>query len=357
MRLHSQMLSVGWVVVTVICASSAAFGQQALSVDRLTNGPRMRVAFEPAIQAVRPSVVRVLMDNKPVALGLIVSAEGLVISKASEIDPLHQITIQHGRDSWPVRVVGWSEPNDLALFQMSKSGWPVPAWSTGEDPGVGQFLITPGVEKLPLAVGVVSVARRTIEQGEVRGILGVQLVRESEEAVVENMFDGSAAIAAGIQIGDRILKVGSVTVGSRQELIREIARHLPGETVVLEVRRAQKTLILPATLTHPFGTFLSRIAQQNRLGGEISRRASGFPVAIQHDSVLKPEECGGPAVNIDGQIVGINIARSGRTESLMIPTSVIQEVLQSQRNGKLPPMPTLSPITPPPPHPAVSLGQ
>ena len=150
-------------------------------------------------------------------------------------------------------------------------------------------------------------------------------------------------------MGDTILKVGPVAVGSRMELIKEIGNHPPGKTLTLEIKRDGKTLFIPATLTHPFGDFLSRIAQQNRLGGDVSRRASGFPAAIQHDSVLKPTECGGPVVNMDGQIVGINIARSGRTESLFIPISVIQEVLESYQAGKLPQLVTATPVVPPSP--------
>jgi len=355
MRLLSQRICRGWALVAMTMASSVAFSQPTLPVDRLTNGPRVLAAFEPAIQAVRPLVVRVLMDNQPVALGLIVSADGLVISKASEIDPVRRITIQRGADILSARTVGWSEPHDLVLLQVVRSDWPVPAWSPGEDPAVGQFLITPGAQQLPLAVGVVSVARRAIEKDEIHGVLGVQLVQEREEAVILNTFDESAAAQAGLKIGDEIRKVGVVAIGTRRDLIEEIAKHSPGETVTLEILRNRQTLVLSATLTHPFGNFLSRIAQQNRLGGEISRRASGFPIAIQHDSVLKPEECGGPAVNINGQIVGINIARAGRTESLLIPASVVQEVLQSHRDGKLPQLLTHSPVTPPPPIPAMKL--
>lgn len=335
--------------------SPVAFSQQTLPINRLTNGPRVLTAFEPAIQEVRPSVVRVLMDNQPVALGLIVAADGLVISKASEIDPIRRITIQRGTETLSARTVGWSQTHDLVLFQIASSGGRVPEWSTGEDPAVGQFLITPGAQQLPLAVGVVSVARRAIEKDEIHGVLGVQLVQEREEAVILNAFDEGAAAVAGLRDGDQIRKVGAVAIGTRQDLIQEIAKHSPGETVTLEIVRNRQTLNFSATLTHPFGTFLSRIAQQNRLGGEISDRASGFPIAIQHDSVLKPEECGGPAVNINGQIVGINIARSGRTESLLIPTSVVQEVLQCHRDGKLPRLLTQSPATPPPPNPTTKL--
>lgn len=355
MRLLSQMFCRGWVLAALTMGASVALSQETLPTERLTNGPRVLAAFEPAIQAVRPAVVRVLMDSQPVALGLIVSADGLVITKASEIDPIRQITIQRGTDTLPARMVGWSEPHDLVLLQAANSKGPVLEWSTGEDPAVGQFLITPGPQPLPLAVGVVSVARRAIEKDQTHGVLGVQLVREREAAVILNTFDESAAAEAGLKIGDEIRKVGTVAIGTRQELILEIAKHAPGETVTVEVLRNGQTLVLSATLTHPFGNFLSRIAQQNRLGGEISNRSSGFPIAIQHDSILKPDECGGPAVNIDGKIVGINIARSGRTESLLVPTSVVLEVLQSHRDGKLPRLPTLAPNTPPPPIPATQL--
>ncbi len=351
MRLLSSMFCrAGLLVFMVLGPTAAAFAQKALPPDRLTTGARVLIAFEPVIQAVRPSVVRVLMDDKPVALGLVVSTEGLIVSKASEIDPIRVITVQRGKEKLPARPVGWSETHDLVVLQATGSGWSVAPWSNGVDPAIGQFVITPGPEKLPLAVGVVSVARRGIEKDpNHHGVLGIKLADGPGEAVIDTVFDNSAAKTAGLKVGDAILKVGTVAVGSRRELIEAVAKHQPGETLTLEVRRDGKTLLLPATLTHPFGDFLSRIAQQNRLGGEVSRRASGFPAALQHDSVLKPEECGGPAVNIDGQVVGINIARSGRTESLLIPTSVVKEVLQSHKDRKLPPLTTSSPAVPPPP--------
>lgn len=357
MRLLSpRIYRVGFLVMLAI-GPTAAFAQKALPPDRLTNGARVLVAFEPVIQAVRPSVVRVLMDDKPVALGLVVSNEGLIISKASEIDPLRSLTVQRGKDKLAIKPVGWSEAHDLVLLQATGSGWSAANWTAGADPAIGQFVITPGVEKLPLTVGVVSVARRAIEKDPIHGVLGIELAGGPGEAVIRNIFDDSAAAAAGLRIGDTILKVGSVAVASRMELIQEIAKHPPGETLTLEIKRTGKTQFIPATLTHPFGNFLSRIAQQNRLGGEISHRSSGFPAAIQHDSVLKPTECGGPAVNIDGEIVGINIARSGRTESLLIPTSVVQEVLQTYKDGKLPPLVAATPAVPPPPPTAETPGK
>jgi serine protease Do len=51
-------------------------------------------------------------------------------------------------------------------------------------------------------------------------------------------------------------------------------------------------------------------------------------VILQHDTVLKPEECGGPIVNLDGKAIGINIARAGRVESYAIPSEAVLPILE-----------------------------
>ncbi len=38
--------------------------------------------------------------------------------------------------------------------------------------------------------------------------------------------------------------------------------------------------------------------------------------------MLKPTDCGGPLVDLEGRVVGFNIARSGRTESYAVPANV-----------------------------------
>lgn len=337
------------VAVGVAVSTGPVQAQRALQTNRLTQGDAVLVAFEPVIQQFRTSVVRVLRDTQNVSLGTVVSADGLILTKASEVDALRKISIQRGRETVSARVIGWSEAHDLAVLKAEGSGWtPVP-WSATTDPPVGQLLVSPGPEKLPLSIGVVSVPRRSIKKDEMHGVLGIELEPLDEGAVIRNIFDNSAAAAARMKIGDSIVRIGTLEIRTRRQLIEEIRKHQPGETLTIEIRRDNQTLHLTTTLTHPFGDFLSRIAQQNRLGGSLSSRASGFPAAIQHDSVLKPEECGGPVVDLNGQVVGLNIARSGRTESLMIPASVIQEVLQEQQAGRLPAMRSQASLIPPPP--------
>ena len=97
--------------------------------------------------------------------------------------------------------------------------------------------------------------------------------------------------------------------------------------MTLSVVREGRTLTIQATLGGTFPGIEGRSEFQNNLGGPLSVRRFGFPVALQHDTVLRPDECGGPVVDLDGRIVGFNVARAGRTESYAIPTIAVREVL------------------------------
>jgi serine protease Do len=42
---------------------------------------------------------------------------------------------------------------------------------------------------------------------------------------------------------------------------------------------------------------------------------------------LRPEDCGGPIVNLDGEVVGFNVARSGRTETYAIASASLAKLI------------------------------
>jgi serine protease Do len=77
---------------------------------------------------------------------------------------------------------------------------------------------------------------------------------------------------------------------------------------------------------------------QDRMGSTLSNRRGGFPFILQHDSILKHTDCGGPLVDLDGQVVGINIARAGRVETYAIPADEVRLLLPNLMAGK--PAPT-----------------
>jgi serine protease Do len=52
--------------------------------------------------------------------------------------------------------------------------------------------------------------------------------------------------------------------------------------------------------------------------------------------VLRPTDCGGPLVDLDGRVLGINIARAGRVETWALPGDVIKSLIKPLKDGKYP---------------------
>ena len=75
------------------------------------------------------------------------------------------------------------------------------------------------------------------------------------------------------------------------------------------------------------------------MGSALSSRRVGYSTILQHDSVVRPADCGGPIVDLDGHVIGINICRAGRTESWAVPSEVVEAVLADLKSGKLAPPP------------------
>lgn len=43
--------------------------------------------------------------------------------------------------------------------------------------------------------------------------------------------------------------------------------------------------------------------------------------------MLEPWQCGGPLVNLDGQAIGLNIARASRVATYALPSALVQRVI------------------------------
>ena len=65
------------------------------------------------------------------------------------------------------------------------------------------------------------------------------------------------------------------------------------------------------------------------VNGRVSARSTGFSNVFSHDTVLEPQDCGGPLVNLDGKVVGINIARAGRVSSYALPSQTVKPIVDS----------------------------
>jgi serine protease Do len=141
------------------------------------------------------------------------------------------------------------------------------------------------------------------------------------------VLPNSGADKAGLKAGDFVTHVAGNAVRSGQEVTAAIRSLQPGEIITLRIIREDQSLDFEARLGIAVTDFASRAELEQQLDGELSTRRAGFPMALTHDSVLQPSDCGGPVVDLNGEVVGINIARAGRAETYAIPARDVERLL------------------------------
>jgi len=300
------------------------FGMDRLFVPRwrLTDGPHVRAAFRDVVKDAGKATVCIHCDGKHTALGGVVSPDGWIVTKATPLCGKLTAILSDGR-KLEATTVAEDGLYDLALLKVDAKDLPALDLSKSASPEVGSWLASVGRSRDPIAVGVMSVAPREIPAQA--GILGVEL--DDERPLVVRVFPESAAEEAGVEPGDVIIEISGLKTPTREKLKAVVAAFNPGDEVEILMNRGGKRLTLKATLSGHFPGLMGRSDFQNNLGGKLSVRRFGFPLAFQHDTVLRPSDCGGPVVDLDGKVVGFNIARAGRTESYALPVSAVQEVV------------------------------
>ncbi|MFT5409046.1 MAG: serine protease Do [Verrucomicrobiales bacterium] len=299
--------------------------------------------YRPVITEARLSTVALVADREPLALGTVVDSGGYVITKASEVVGKNLRCIFPGGVRVVAKVVDIYEPLDLALVKVGADGLAVADWAADGDIEPGTFLAAPGIGEDAIAIGVASVAPRTLSKKK-QGFLGVQPVGTAEGVRLEQVHEGTPAAKAGLKIGDIVLEIDDTEITSRYELHRLISGRRPGEELKFKVRRGEDEKNLVAKLESremldqlnggrqaPRNT---RIDRMNQMGGELSDNREGYASAMQTDLTLEPSECGGPVVNLDGKVVGVNIARGGRVKSYAIPVADLRPLLTNVGTGR-----------------------
>jgi S1-C subfamily serine protease len=124
------------------------FKAESLPVDRWSEGKESRAAYREAVKQARSSVVAVLSGNETVALGIVVEADGLVVTKASELRAEPKCRLADGRVV-AAEVVGMEPAFDVALLKLAATGLRPIQWADKPAPAVGTLLAAPGLEEIP----------------------------------------------------------------------------------------------------------------------------------------------------------------------------------------------------------------
>ena len=301
-----------------------AGGWSALANEHRDN-PAMVGLVRPIASSVRQSVVQVLCGGRPVSLGTVVAADGYVLTKRSELtsDPI-RVRLADGR-MYPARVASVRRRNDLALLRVDTDATMVPAEFSSQVPAIASFVVSAGRTGRPIGIGVVGVKERAVGHN---GRLGVLLEDDSSgRALVQLVVPQSGAAIAGVEPGDRIVAINGLEKKSRVGVIETLRGMFPGESVRLtilrpnEVREELESIEMDARI-RDMGV-LQETPSDSKVNGPRNARLSGFDRVVQHDTVLDPDECGGPVLDTSGQVIGINIARAGRVVSYALPSSLV----------------------------------
>jgi len=321
------------VVLGLGLLAPAAFSQEtvrtlALARNFFTSGEETMRALAPVSQATRNSIVKLNVDGETVTLGTVVGADGLVLTKASEIRAGKLTCWLANEKEVAAELLSKDEEEDLALVRVQASDLQPIQWAAGEV-FIGQWAITPGVAETPHAIGIISALPRRIRPQ--RAFIGVQFDLTSSAPRVDQVMPGLGAAEAGLKPGDVILAVNDAPVTNREQVIESLREFRSGQTVKLHLQRGEARLeanvqmLTPKTDDLRAQFYPSR--SSSRMQGEISQRAEGFEQAIEHDTVLPPWLCGGPLVDLNGKAIGLNIARAGRVTTYALPPGLVRRVL------------------------------
>jgi serine protease Do len=213
----------------------------------------------------------------------------------------------------------------------------------------GTLVAAAGPDEDPIAIGVISVPTRNLSLSG-KGLLGIRMddaedgvMIASENAGLPGVTKGSAADKAGLREGDLIIAVDGTPIRAPRDLQSYISGKKPEDSVRITYKRDGKEYTTLATLGSQED--IRQVIEERRqlmregdltarMGGRGNSVADGFPSALQNDLFIKPNECGGPIVGIDGAALGINIARAERTKTFAIPANTLKELLANVKDGK-----------------------
>jgi serine protease Do len=368
MKLGKRLLFCGFLVGAALLlletnAPRAAYAQQKgkQGAPSSKKDAKFLAIFHDAVAQAAKSTVRILCDGEDTALGVAIAADGFILTKASDLKG--KITVKlPGGDELEARLVGQHDAHDLAMLKIDARNLTPIEFTDSKIAPVGNFVASVGPGSEPVAVGVVSVAARDMpapkeggKKGPAKGFdpkgpsLGFTTVEDPKGAKVSAFGGkgggkggkggggfggkgGNPAFAAKIKLDDIIIALGESEIKTPDALTKALQKFKIGDEVTLRLLRGEEELEVKMKLNPP-----QMKQDQNTMGSALSKRISGFPVILQHDSVVLPTDCGGPLVDLQGHVIGINIARAGRVESHTIPSETIRPLLHDLMSGKLAP--------------------
>lgn len=252
-----------------------------------------------------------------------ISGRGNLISKSSRVGDNPKVELPGG-SLVSAKVVARDIENDLILLDAKLSGAGGvdlrQVWGDMEEKP-GKLLLTPH----PNANGKISVwgskyfnVPRT---NMTHGFLGVRVSLKNQKVLL-GVVPGGAADKAGLKSGDFLIQLNETEINTTDDVFGFLKAKEPNTVIKALILRGDKELT--KTIALGVRNYKTGHVADNLIGGKSLRR-DGFSLVISHDGDIRPEECGSPVFDLNGQFLGINIARMSRVRTYVVPKTIIKK--------------------------------
>ena len=286
--------------------------------------------YNPITEAHKNSVVAIRDGGLLLCLGTVMTKDGYILTKASEmdgaIDP--EVILPNGR-RYPAEELAADRAFDLMLMKVdAKDLQPVDLKMDAVP--LGQLALLQDAKGNPLLPTVISVVAHSMESAK-KAFMGIEMAPDENGVRIGRVIPGGAADRNGLKEDDIIMSIAGRDVHHPNELAARIGEFNPGDKVTLRYMRGDTIKTMDLALTSRFmneNPLLPLYNNPEFMGQFASTHAGGFPRAIQIDADVYPTKVGGPLLDLDGRTLGIVIARADRYPTFAIPSDSVKTVFE-----------------------------
>ena len=271
------------------------------------------------------AVVQVNSNDSPSIMGTVISSDGYILTKASEVGS--NLSCEINGKTYQGILYAEDHENDLAIIKIDEKGLTAVEWSAHT---TGSFIYSPAQNDDELGFGIIGHETAkfpksfyNVNSPEKNTGLGAVIEHAANEFKIAAFLPESPLKTSGAVIGDIVTSVNGIKTPDRKDVIDVISKLSPGTEISLEIKTPDgKTKNLVSTLIKEEEKEYPSTDRDYRVT-DFSKRRADFPAVFMHDAITEAWQCGGPVFDLNGKAVGINVARHNRTTTLAIPSEVI----------------------------------
>lgn len=318
-----------WILVVCLAVGSAQ-AQMSLEADYRCTGSAMVQAFEAQRKVLQTSSAVIIDGRTEAGYGVVVSADGHILVKASEFQALKEPEVIIDRKRFrEVKLLASDRDWDVSLIKVDATGLVPVVDAPTSEVGMGTWVVTNGVTSRlnrRLLIGVISANTR--ELPPLGGlVLGVVLKEEDGGLKVLDLMEGAGAADAGIEKEDVLVEVEGKGLAKIKDLTEALKGYGAGDKVKVTLKRGGEEKVVEVKLAIRDEASQGK-SRNDQMSGDFSKRRSDFPRVLQHSILGNSRTVGGPLLDLDGRCLGMNIARATRAESFAIPVEDLRQLTE-----------------------------